>query len=129
MACGNTKRFITKKMRQKITEILTEFQQGAMALNDAEEKIMDLLGLSRSSVLNGGDDLSEYGQRHKDDAEIIKAVLIKKGYTNAGLNDAISLWGEYSDSYAAGWLGLPEDNEEEIWNSIKDYIRTTHYID
>jgi hypothetical protein len=116
-------------MRQKITEILTEFQQGAMALNDAEEKIMDLLGLSRSSVLNGGDDLSEYGQRHKEDAETIKAVLIKKGYINAGLNDAISLWSEYSDSYAAGWLGLPEDNEEEIWNSIKDYIRTTHYID
>lgn len=113
----------------ELKDILYEVQKGSMTIDTAEEKIMSLLGLSRSSALNGGDDLSEYGQRHKEDAEIIKAVLIKKGYTNAGLNDAISLWGEYSDSYAAGWLGLPEDNEEEIWNSIKDYIRTTHYLD
>lgn len=115
-------------MRQELTDILTAVQRGALEVSVAEEKILDILGLSRSSALNGDDELNEYGQRHKGDAEIIRNVLVKKGYINAGLNDAIHLWCEYSDSYAAGWLGLPDD-EEDIWNCIKDYIRTTHYID
>lgn len=113
-------------MEKETFEILTAVQNGELSVGDAKIQLLNLFGVSHSSVLRGGDKLSEYGERHREDCERIKAVLIAKGFINAGLNDAVWLWGEYSDSYAAGWLGLP-DEDEEIYDCVKSYIRTTHY--
>ena len=115
-------------MKEKITEILTDVKSGDLSVEDAQEQILNAFGVSQSSILCGGDDLSEYGERHRGDCERIKVILIRKGFANAGLNDAVQLWGEYSDSYAAGWLGLHED-DEDVYDSIKRYIRTTHSFD
>lgn len=113
-------------MKEKILSILTKVQNGSKAPIQAQKELLDLFGVSYSSILHGGDNLSEYGENHRDSCERIKSVLIANGFINAGLNDALGLWGEYSDSYAAGWLGLP-DNDAEIFDCIKGYIKITHY--
>lgn len=60
-----------------------------------------------------------------------KELLVKNGYVNAGLSDVMRLWSEYSDSHAAGWLGLPEESEEAaddmIFDCVKPYIKTVFY--
>jgi|ERR1035437_3600756 hypothetical protein len=113
-------------MEEKLSEILTSVQNNELSIIDAQVQILDLFEVSKSSILKGGDGLSEYGEGHREDCEIIKKVLISKGFINAGLNDSVWLWADYSESYAAGWLGLP-DKDEEIYQCIKDYIKTTHY--
>jgi len=115
-------------MEQELLDILSNLQNGNIGIYDARTEILNLFKASRNSILNGGDELSEYGRRHQDDAERIKDILISKGFINAGLNDAIHLWGEYSDSYCAGWLGLPDD-DDDVYDCIKSYITSTNYID
>ena len=89
------------------------------------EQVLDLFGVSHSTILNGTDELNTYGKKHREDCEKIKAALVNNGYANAGLSDAVFLWSDYSDTYAAGWLGLP-DTEEEIFDCVKDYIRNPY---
>jgi hypothetical protein len=113
-------------MEKKLLDILTDVQNRDLNVENAQTQILNLFGISRNSILCGGDNLSDYGKGHIEDCEKIKAILISKGFVNAGLNDSVWLWGEYSESYAAGWLGLPED-DEEIFDCIKRYIKTTHY--
>jgi hypothetical protein len=113
-------------MKKETLYILNQVKNGELSVEDAYDEIMNIHGLSKSSVLCGGDKIGEYGERHREEAELIKEVLIENGFINAGLNDAIWLWGEYSDSYCAGWLGLP-DEKEEIYDCIKRYIVKTHY--
>jgi len=113
-------------MEKETLKILTAVQNEELSVKEAQSQILNLFGVSRSSVLHGGDELSEYSEEYREDCERIKAVLIENGFINAGLNDAIWLWNEYSESYAAGWLGLP-DEDEKIYDCIKSYIRTTHY--
>jgi hypothetical protein len=96
------------------------------------------MDLSKTNFLNGGDKLSAYGERHKECAEVIKKTLIKHGFINAGLNDAVWLWSEYSESYAASWIGgcHPNDVDEfknedefldEVFKCVKPYIRKYVY--
>ncbi len=61
-----------------------------------------------------------HDEQYKYDCEKIQIVLLKKGYIPT-LNDCYDLWDKFSDSMAAGWINLPED-EEEIWYSINSYI-------
>lgn len=96
------------------------------------------MDLSKANFLNGGDKLSEYGEEVRECAEVIKKALIKHGFLSAGLNDAVWLWSEYSDSLAAGWIGgsHPEDVEyfkceddflDEVFACVKPYIRKYVY--
>jgi hypothetical protein len=89
------------------------------AITESKE-IRELLKLTKETALNGGD-LADYNNEYRSDCEIIQRVLISNGYVNAGLNDALGLWGQYSDDYCAGWLSLPY-NDQEIFNCIKRYI-------
>ena len=50
----------------------------------------------------------------------IQEVLLKNGYSSL-LEDCGNLWDDYSDSYAAGWLGLPED-DGDLWNILENRI-------
>lgn len=50
-------------------------------------------------------------ERHIDDCGRIVRVAAANGYPIT-INNAYKLWSEYSDSYAAGWLYLPEKDED-----------------
>lgn len=63
-----------------------------------------------------------YYHRHIEDVERIQQVCLKNGYA-ADLEDCAGIWSEYSDSYAAGWLGLDED-DDDLWRTIKNYVET-----
>lgn len=58
-----------------------------------------------------------FEHRHYADVVRIKQVLLKNGY-DADLPSCANIWDEYSDSYAAGWLGLPKD-DDELWQAIQ----------
>jgi hypothetical protein len=113
-------RRIPEDFEEKLIDILYNLDCGKISAITASKEIRELLKLTKETALNGGD-LADYNNEYRSDCEIIQRVLITNGYLNTGLNDALRLWSEYSDSYCAGWLVLP-DNDEDIFNSIKRYI-------
>ncbi len=112
-------------MKKDLEKLYIDSINNDVAPNVFAEQLLDLFGVSHSTILSGTDELSEYREEDREDCEKIKAALFKNGYVNAGLSDACWLWSEYSDSYAAGWLGLP-DTDEEIFECVKNYIRKTY---
>jgi hypothetical protein len=60
---------------------------------------------------------TEHFRDHRHDCEKLKNILLEKGYSSS-VYDCYNLWSDYSDGYAAGWMLLP-DEDEEIWNAIK----------
>lgn len=65
-------------------------------------------------------------QDYKEDHVIPRArredvIRIRKALWDGGMNtylvDAYYMWGEYSDSLSAGWIILPE-TDEEIFNIL-----------
>lgn len=52
-----------------------------------------------------------------EDTKRIVKVAFENGFILSIL-EAEELWEEYSDSMAAGWMGLP-DSDEELWAIIK----------
>lgn len=58
-----------------------------------------------------------YQHRHQSDVERLQRVMLQNGY-DADLPSAADIWEEYSDDYAAGWLGMPDD-DIELWETIK----------
>jgi hypothetical protein len=58
--------------------------------------------------------------RHHSDVERLQRVMLQNGY-EADYNDAANIWDDYSDAYAAGWLGMPED-DNELWDEIKNRV-------
>ena len=65
-------------------------------------------------------DSNSYTHRWLGDVERIQRVLLDNGY-NSLLEDCGKLWDDHSDDYCAGWLGLPED-DEELWDELKYLI-------
>lgn len=62
---------------------------------------------------------------HEDDEYIgdirrIQAVVQAHGY-ECSVAQARKLWDMYSDSMAAGWMILPE-SDDDIWWSVSTYI-------
>lgn len=68
---------------------------------------------------NGGND--NFYHRHLNDVKRIQIVCLQNGY-EADLGDCADIWDDYSDMLAAGWMGLPE-NDEELWNIIKNEVK------
>ena len=60
---------------------------------------------------------NEFKHRHQSDVERIQLVLLKNGHM-VDLKAAAGIWEKYSDSFAAGWLSVPVD-EDELWQEIK----------
>lgn len=58
-----------------------------------------------------------YTHRHIGDVERIQRVLLDNGYSSL-LEDCGNLWDNYSDDYCAGWLNLPED-DDDLWDILK----------
>ncbi len=65
--------------------------------------------------------ISEHGECYRSDIERIKKILIKKGY-NANMTNSEELWDKYSDSMCAGWMNLPEE-DEEVFDCISYYLK------
>lgn len=71
------------------------------------------------------DDLKTFHVRgpedcYAEDTKRIRDVVRAKGY-QCSLEQAKALWSEYSDSMAAGWLHLPDD-DDELFGCISHYI-------
>lgn len=105
--------------RNDIFNVLNRVRHGDIHVDDAYNQLSDLF---LGPAMTGNDELSEYGEHHRADCERIKQALINNGFPDAGLDDALSLWSEYSDSYAAGWMGLPDD-EQDIYDCVKRHIK------
>lgn len=52
----------------------------------------------------------DFQHRHKSDCERIQKLLLELGYAST-LKDCADLWDDYSDTMAAGWFNLGEDDE------------------
>lgn len=64
---------------------------------------------------------SRYTHRHMHNVERIKNVCHQNGY-EADLEDCANIWEDYSDMNAAGWINLPED-DEDLWFIIKNEVK------
>jgi HSP90 family molecular chaperone len=70
--------------------------------------------------------MKEFEHRHIADVKRIREVIGKYG-RHVSLPTAAGIWENYSDLYAAGWLGLPDD-DEELWLTIeKEVYRISGY--
>ena len=58
--------------------------------------------------------------RYQSDCKRIQNILEKNGY-RASLEDCEKLWDKYSDSMCAGWIILPDD-DEDVYSNIRMYI-------
>ncbi len=58
--------------------------------------------------------------RYPEDTKHIVKVLAERGYEATEL-EAEELWEKYSDSMAAGWMGLPVEGAE-VFSCIKVYF-------
>jgi len=65
--------------------------------------------------------ISEHGERYIDDIRRIKKILRERDY-DATLTISEALWDKYSYSMAAGWMTLPDD-DEEVFDCIKSYFQ------
>jgi len=65
--------------------------------------------------------ISNHGERYRDDILRIKRILIEKGYKGT-LTNAEALWDKYSDTMAAGWMCLPE-TDDEVFDCISDFLK------
>lgn len=54
------------------------------------------------------------------DVDRIVSVLSNKGF-GASRPEAVWLWEQFSESMCAGWLGLPED-DDELFASISEFF-------
>jgi hypothetical protein len=70
--------------------------------------------VKRFKVLGHVEDL------HPDDTQTIVRVIRAKGY-ECSPEQARELWQQYSRSFAAGWLVLPED-DEELFTIVNAYM-------
>lgn len=56
--------------------------------------------------------------RYLDDCQRIQKILLAKGY-EVSLHECEDMWESHSESYCAGWLILPDD-DNEILESLTD---------
>jgi hypothetical protein len=61
----------------------------------------------------------KFEHRFIEDVKRMQQLMISKGYY-CTLKMIAHSWNEYSDSYCAGWLSLP-DSDEELFNILRYY--------
>jgi len=75
--------------------------------------------VTKSNLFNNRTDL--WKEHHKEESERLRDLLIARGFISCGIGDAEGLWMSYSDDYAAGWLGMPDD-DNDLYECIKDRL-------
>ena len=64
--------------------------------------------------------LGIHNWQYFSDTKRIQRILLDKGY-EATLSDCERLWQLYSESMAAGWMGLPS-KDDEVFRCIEEYF-------
>ncbi len=74
------------------------------------------------AIRKRNDDEYEFSHRseYREDCLRIKSILNSRGYEVDSLDDCYKLWSRFSDSMAAGWMGLHDD--EDVFSSISYYL-------
>lgn len=67
-----------------------------------------------------------FTHRHLSDVERIFAVM-SAGGVDTDLNTCAYIWDEYSDDYAAGWLGLPDD-DQDLFDTVMRKAKSLNHI-
>ena len=57
---------------------------------------------------------------YPEDCLRIRNVLFVHGYI-ASFTECEELWAEYSNDLCAGWIFLPEE-DDDIWRILEDYV-------
>ena len=65
-------------------------------------------------------DHDEHFVRHERDIERIVRIFLARGFL-VSKEEAYQAWCDYSDSYAAGWLILG-DNDDEVFRNAMNYL-------
>ena len=60
---------------------------------------------------------NNYQHINQSDVERLQRVMLQNGY-DADFRSAADIWKDYSDDYAAEWLGMPDD-DIELWETIR----------
>ena len=66
-------------------------------------------------------------ENHREGSERLRRILVSKGFINCSIGEAEGVWMQYSDSYAAGFLGMP-DNDDELFDCVKNLLYISKYI-
>jgi hypothetical protein len=62
----------------------------------------------------------KFTHRWLDDVKRMQNVLISNGNL-VSLQECADIWDGYSDSFAAGWMGLPSD-DSDLYNILVLYL-------
>ena len=65
----------------------------------------------------------KFEHRHMDDVQRIREVMLKRGF-DIDLQSCAKFWEERSDMFAAGWLGLP-DSDDDLFIELSRIIKYT----
>lgn len=101
-----------KELRPPMPDQIPQVKPPVPASENAGGKKMK--GIVLKSDLDGDD------YEYLGDCAIIQRALANVGYF-ATLRQARRLWEEYSESYAAGWMGVP-DQDEHIVRCIEPFF-------
>ena len=66
-------------------------------------------------------------QRHIDDVNRLVSVAAANGIVLTQ-NQSYQAWTDYSDSYAAGWMMMPHQ-DDELWSEAQSRVRRIHVQD
>lgn len=69
---------------------------------------------------------TNFNHRHIGDVVRIQRVAEQHGY-EADLEACAYIWGYYSDTMAAGWINLPED-DEYLWPQVLSTANRLNHI-
>ena len=75
--------------------------------------------IARQNFFKGDQKL--WKEHHGEESERLKNLLISKGFISCSVGEAEGLWMVYSDDYAAGFLGMP-DSDDELYECIKEQL-------
>lgn len=62
-----------------------------------------------------------FTHRHIGDVKRIQQVLLDNNYSSL-LEDCVGLWDDYSDDFCAGWMCLPE-NDDELFDILESRLK------
>jgi hypothetical protein len=79
--------------------------------------------MKRISFDTDGSHLTEHERNHLRDCLRIVEVLRARGYF-ATRQEVYDAWSEYSETWAAGWWPLPED-DDELFSTALRYLKVT----
>ena len=70
--------------------------------------------------MSGSEHIAASAPKYQEDCKRIVGVAFNAGFIIT-VREAESIWDDYSEMLAAGWLGLPDD-DNELWQIIQSGV-------